>query len=323
MKDTIPQLPNSLQIDVVGLGLNATDTLISVSEIPRPGSKSDVHALTILPGGQVATAMIACASWGQRTRYIGKLGDDQAAAVHQKSFAEAGVELRIATVPNCASAQSFIVIDDRGERTVFWHRDPRLATQPTEVDRESIVDARALLVDGCDTAAATLAAQWARAERIPVIADLDAPYPGIEQLLKTVDYLIVSKDLPMQVSGTSDLRESLPSLQRQYGSRLVAATLGTDGVLGWDGKQFCYAAAFRVAAVDTTGAGDVFHAGFIYGLLQGWPLQRNLDFACAAAALNCIAPGARGGIATVKEIETLMADGQRYPAAYDFPKLHG
>jgi sulfofructose kinase len=68
--------------------------------------------------------------------------------------------------------------------------------------------------------------------------------------------------------------------------------------------------------VDTTGAGDIFHAGFIYGLLQNWPLQRILDFACAAAALNCIASGARGGIAPVEKIEALMADGQRHAAAY-------
>jgi sulfofructose kinase len=64
--------------------------------------------------------------------------------------------------------------------------------------------------------------------------------------------------------------------------------------------------------VDTTGAGDIFHAGFIYGLLQDWPVARQLAFACAAAALNCKAIGARGGIESVEAIENLMRTGERY-----------
>jgi sulfofructose kinase len=251
-----------------------------------------------------------------RTRYIGKLGDDSAAAVHRDEFTKAGVESQITTVPNCSSAQSHILVDDGGERTVLWHRDPRLAITPAEVSREWVLDARALLIDGCDTAAATQAAKWARAAQIPVIADLDELYPNLEPLLGNVDYLIVSRDFPTRLSGTPELRESLRWLQHRFGSRLAAATLGTDGVLAWDGNQFHHSAAYRVPVVDTTGAGDIFHAGFIYGLLQNWPLQRILDFACAAAALNCIASGARGGIAPVEKIEALMADGQRHAAAY-------
>jgi len=101
-------------------------------------------------------------------------------------------------------------------------------------------------------------------------------------------------------------------MQQRYGSKLAAATLGPDGVLAWDGRNFLYRAAFEVPVVDTTGAGDIFHAGFIFGLLNGWPLDRQLDFACAAAALNCMAQGARGNIATVDEIERLIAQGSRY-----------
>jgi sulfofructose kinase len=101
-------------------------------------------------------------------------------------------------------------------------------------------------------------------------------------------------------------------MQRRFGCRLTAATLGPDGVLAWDGSRLLHTAAYRVPVVDTTGAGDVFHAGFIYGLLQGWPLERQLDFACAAAALNCEGIGARGGIESVEKIEALMATGSRY-----------
>jgi sulfofructose kinase len=306
------------QVDLVGLGLNATDTLISVSQFPTPGSKADVRSLSVLPGGQVATAVIACQRWRMRTRYIGKLGDDSAAAVHRDELTKAGVETQIITVPSCASAQSHILVDGRGERTVLWHRDPRLTFAPAELNRKWIVNARALLIDGCDTAAATQAAQWARAAQIPVIADLDELYPNLDPLLENVDYLIVSRDFPERLSSMSDLRESLPWLQSRFKSRLAAATLGPDGVLAWDGKQFHYSAAYHVSVVDTTGAGDIFHAGFIYGLLQiqNMPVPRVLDFACAAAALNCTAAGARGGIAPVEKIEALMSNGKRYLAAY-------
>lgn len=307
------------QADVVGVGLNATDTLISVPEFPSSGSKLAIRPVIQRPGGQVATAMIACQRWGLRTRYVGKLGDDSVAKIHLDDFARAGVETYITTVEGCTSAQSFILIDPQGERTVLWERDRRLGLQSDELDRQLIENAKALLVDGADTGAATQAAQWARGGGNPVIADLDETYPGIELLLEHVDYLIVSRDFPAKLSGNNDLQEALRELQRRFGSRLTAATLGAEGVLAWDGKQFCYARAYQVPTVDTTGAGDIFHAGFIYGLLKDWPLQRNLDFACAAAALNCSAVGARGGIESIEKIEALMANGTRYPAAYGLP----
>lgn len=305
---------NSGPVDLVGVGLNATDTLISVSKFPGPGSKADVHSLEITLGGQVATAIVACARWGLRTRYVGKLGDDAAAGIHREAFAGAAVETQITAVQNCHSAQSHIIVDSQGERSVLWHRDPRLAIAPGELKREWVTTARALLVDGCDTAAATQAALWARESGIPVVADLDDVYSNIEPLLESTDYLIVSRDFPPRISGRTELREALRLLQQRFGSRLAAVTLGTEGVLAWDGRQFHHSAAFRVPARDTTGAGDIFHAGFIFGLLHDWPLLRTLDFACAAAALNCTAAGARGNIASVAEIEKLMANGLRYAA---------
>jgi len=250
---------------------------------------------------------------------VGKVGDDGAAKIHRAEFARTGVEAHLITAPGCASQQAFILVDDSGERTVLWKRDDRLTLRPEELEREWIVDARALHVDGHDTAAATVAARWARAAGVPVVADVDNLYPGVEALFENLDYLIVSRDIPSRIIGEHDLRKSLPAIQSRYGCRLSAATLGHDGVLAWDGTEFHYVSAYRVEVVDTTGAGDIFHAGFIYGLLQGWPLQQQLDFACAAAALNCTAVGARGGIESVETIEKLMATGVRYPPTYNVP----
>jgi sulfofructose kinase len=307
-------MTNSSKVDLVGVGLNATDTVIPLSKYPARGSKVEYPSATILPGGQVASTVVACQHWGMRTRYVGKLGDDAAASLHREAFAQAGVETQLITVPGGASPQSLILVDAGGERTVLCRRDERLVLQPCDLEREWIVNARALHVDGHDTAAATLAASWARAAGIPVIADLDEIYPGVEDLLPNIDYLIVSRDFPARLMEEVDLETALQQMQRRYGCLLTAATLGQEGVLAWDGKQFQHVCAYHVPVVDTTGAGDIFHAGFIHGLLQGWPLERQLDFACAAAALNCMAVGARGGIETVEAIERLMATGSRYPA---------
>jgi sugar/nucleoside kinase (ribokinase family) len=258
---------------------------------------------------------MACQSWGLATRYVGKLGDDDAATLHRREFARAGVDARLITVPNAASPQSLIIVDGGGERTVLCRRDERLLLQPADLDRAWIINARALHVDGFETAAATVAAGWARAAGIPVIADLDELYPGIEDLIDNIDYLIVSRDFPGRLTGERHLEQALRIMKSSFGCAVTAATLGEEGVLAWDGSHFHHRPAYRVAVADTTGAGDIFHAGFIYGLLQGWPLARQLDFACAAAALNCTATGARGGIGPVEAVESLMATTPRYSVA--------
>lgn len=301
----------------MGVGLNATDTLIPLSNYPERGSKTEYRGQSLMPGGQVATTVIACQTWGLSTRYVGKLADDAAAQLHRDAFAKAGVDARLIEVPGGVSPQSLILVDAGGERTVLCRRDEQMVLHPSELQRDWIVNARALHVDGHDTAAATLAATWAREAGVPVIADLDEPYPGVDALLDNVDYLIVSRDLPCRLMKEPDLQSALRKMQRRYGSKLAAATLGPDGVLSWDGKRFHHCAAYRVPVVDTTGAGDIFHAGFIYGLLQGWPLERQLEFGCAAAALNCMAAGARGGIEAAHAIEKLRASGARYEVAYD------
>src|SRR5271168_5477597 len=202
-------MPKSSKVDLVGVGLNATDTLIPLLAFPAPGSKVEYSSARILPGGQVATTVVACQHWGMRTRYVGKLGDDDAAALHRREFARAGGETQLVTVEGCASPQSLILVDSGGERTVLCRRDERLVLQPSDLDREWIINARALHVDGHDTAAATVAAKWARAAGIPVIADLDELYPGVEELIENVDYLIVSRDFPRRLMTEPNLEKAL------------------------------------------------------------------------------------------------------------------
>ncbi len=310
-------------VDVVGVGLNATDTLIRLPHFPAFDSKVEFISVEVHPGGQVASAMVACQSWGLKTRYVGKVGDDSAAELQRRELAGAGVEAHLLVVADCTSQVAFILVDQAsGERTILWQRDARLTLRPEELRRDWIVRARALHVDGHDTAAAATAARWAREAGLTVTADVDNLYPGVEALLENVDYLLASRDFPARLTGEADLLKSLPAIRGRHGCQVAGVTLGRQGVLAWDGRQFHYSPGYRVGAVDTTGAGDIFHGAFVYALVQGWPLNRRLDFACAAAALNCTAVGARGGVRPVAEIERLMREGMRHPAAYDQGELN-
>jgi sulfofructose kinase len=316
--------PTITSVDVVGIGLNATDTLILLPHFPTFNSKVEFESAQLSAGGQTASAIVACARWGLRSRYIGKVGNDAAAAFQRSEFERAGVEAPLIVVDDCSSQQAFILVDQAsGERTILWRRDERLALRPEDLQHEWITRARALHLDGHDNLAAAQAARWAREASIPVTADVDNLYPHIEGLLDNVDYLIASQEFPARLTAEPDLLKSLPAIAQRHGCRVAGATLGRDGALLWSRENgFLYAPAYQVHARDTTGAGDIFHGAFIYGLLAGWPLPRILDFSCAAAGLNCTAPGARGGIRPVAEIEARMRSGARHEPRPDFARYN-
>ncbi len=313
-------------VDLVGVGLNATDTIIRLPRFPEFNSKLQFDSAQVFPGGQTASATVACQTWGLRTRYIGKVGDDFAADLQRREFEAAGVEAHLARVPQCSSQTAYILVDaGSGERTILWRRDDRLALQPADLRRDLIVSARALLVDAHDNAAAAQAARWACEAGLPVVADVDNLYPDINPLLDSVNHLIASQDFPARLTGETDLLKSLPLIAERHRCPVVGATLGEDGALLWSRDGFLYAPAYRVEVRDTTGAGDIFHGAFVYGLLAGWPLPRILDFSCAAAGLNCTAVGARGGIHPLAEIEHLLREGKKRPANLAFARynIHG
>jgi sugar/nucleoside kinase (ribokinase family) len=302
---------------VAGVGLNATDTVIRLPHFPTLDSKVEVISSEVKAGGQVASAMVACHRWGLQARYVGKIGDDAAGRFQAEEMAREGVEAHWVVAHGCSSQSAFILVDEQsGERTVLWKRDPAISLQPQDVLPECVTDCSALLIDGHDTAAATQAAQWARVEKIPVVGDFDNLYLGIQALLEFVDYPITSKEFPERLTGDNDLLKSLPIIQSRFKSRLVGATLGRLGALAWDGSNFLLCPGFRVKAVDTTGAGDIFHGAFVFGLVHGWSVKEMLEFGCAAAAINCEAPGARGKIGTLEMIQDLRKTGERSELAY-------
>jgi sulfofructose kinase len=312
----------SQRFDILGIGENATDTVMQLAQFPALGSKAEMLGVKIMPGGQLATALIACQRWGLRTHYVGVVGDDSFAELHRRELRRAGVHSDLAEASRTLSQMSFILIDtSSGERTIVWRRDPRLTVPPTFLQRNWVTSARLLHIDGHDPATTSVAASWARASGIPVVADLDHMSPGLLRLLPFVDYPVTSKEFPVDATGEKNLFKALPQLQRKYGSRAVCATLGVNGTLAWDGTRFWYAPSYKVHVVDTTGAGDLFHAAFSYGILHAWDLQRILDFACAAAGLNCESLGARGGISGLPKVKELLRKGTRNRSLFSKTQL--
>jgi sulfofructose kinase len=310
------------RVDVVGLGLNATDTVIRVREFPALGGKEKLLSSTMQAGGQVATALVACQRLGLRARYIGKVGDDHAGRFQLASLKREGIDVRYTRTTRHTPNQIGVIIVDQktGERTVFWDRSPKLAVTPEELSPGAISTARVLHLDGCDVDACCQAARWARAFGIPVVADLDTVYKRVEKLFPLIDYLIASANFLPAITGDDDPFRVLEYMSREFRIPASGMTLGRDGALLYTHGRYYYSPGFVVETVDTTGAGDVFHGAFVYGLLAGWAVDRILDFSNAMAGLNCTMLGARGGISTRAAAEKLMATGRRHTnPGYTFP----
>ena len=300
-------------VDVVGLGENALDVVLRVKAFPAPGTKVTVESIARHPGGSVATALITCRRLGLSARYIGSAGTDETGRSQLASLRREGLDLRyFQRITGARTRVSYIVVDEStGERTILWERDPRLSLKLARIKPESVEGARALHVDATDPEASLRVAAIAKRAGIPVVADLDTFYPGVERLLTLIDYLIVSSDFVRPAAGKADPFAALEQLARRARSRLVGATLGRDGALVRSEGRFIYSPGFQVRAVDTTGAGDVFHGAFIYGLVRGWNVRQSLEFSNAMAALNSTRLGARGGIASERAARRLVARGAR------------
>ena len=257
--------------------------------------------------------MVACARLGLRTKYIGAVGDDLRGQVQIESLQGTGINLdHLLVRKGCPNQSAYIVIDrSTGERTVLWRRDDSLKVRPEEITEGMIVGGRLLHIDGHDTPAVARAAEIARKHGIPVTVDVDTIYHGFDKVLPNVDYLVSSSEFPAAFTGETDPFQALQMIQREYGMRVAAMTLGAHGALALENGIYHYAPAFVVNCVDTTGAGDVFHGGFCYAVLQGMPMREALDFSNAMAALNCTALGARGGIRGLQDVRALMARAER------------
>src|SRR5262252_6514912 len=228
------------EFDVVGVGLNATDTLLIVPHFPAYAGKVPFLDEILSPGGQVASALVACSRLGLRTKYIGSIGDDERGRVQIESLRGTGINLdHVQRRSNCANQSAYIVIDrSTGERTVLWRRDECLRIDPEEIAPEQITCARLLHIDGHDTEAVARAASIARSHGIPVTVDVDTIYHGFDKVLPNIDYLVASSEFPAAWTGDRDPFRALEMIQAEYGMRVAAMTLGAHGALALSGGKY-------------------------------------------------------------------------------------
>lgn len=301
------------RFDVVGVGLNATDSLLIVPQFPAYGGKAPFVKEIVSPGGQVAGAMAACSRLGLAAKYIGAVGDDERGRIQLESLRAAGIDTaHVQQRRNCPNQSAYIVIDQTtGERTILWQRPDCLRISPEQIAPEQIVCAGLLHIDGHDTPAVEHAARIARENGIPVTVDVDTIYRGFDRVLPYVDYLIASTNFPVQWTSLTDPFQALESIRKEYGMTVAAMTLGSHGALALTEGGFHYSPAFVVNCKDTTGAGDVFHGAFCYAVIKRYSIEEAMEFANAMAALNCKALGARGGIASMSAARQLIENGER------------
>ncbi len=304
------KLPAKKPFDAVGFGLNAVDHLIVVPAYPDFDTKIRFLDHKQSAGGQTASAMVSLQRLGLKTAYAGRFGSDPEGLFGLATLKDDGVNVDYAEVVEGARNQiAFITIDARnGERTIVWDRDDRLAYTPDEAPVEFGSMGRVLHLDAHDPPACLRLAQAARESGTIVSADIDNVYEGLPELLPYIDILIGSKEFPRRVTGIEDRRAALIDLKARYGCAITGMTIGTSGAIVYCDGEFIESPAFEApgGCKDTTGAGDAFHGGFLYGLLHGDDIETSLLYGNAVAAMKCSALGARTGLPTRAQLQKFL-----------------
>jgi len=304
------ELPTSKPFDAVGFGLNAVDHLVVVPSYPAFDTKIRLLEHKQSAGGQTATAMVALRRLGLKTAYAGRFGSDPEGQFGLSTLKDDAVNVDYAEVVEGARNQiAFITIDARnGERTIVWDRDDRLAYAPDEAPVEFGSMGRVLHLDAHDPPACLRLAQAAREAGTIVSADIDNVYGGLPELLPFIDVMIGSKEFPRRVTGIDDQRAALIELQKRYGCAITGMTIGTAGAIVYCDGEFIESPGFEApgGCKDTTGAGDAFHAGFLYGMLRGDDIETSLRFGNAVAAMKCSALGARTALPTEEQLQKFL-----------------
>ncbi|HEV2706626.1 MAG TPA: carbohydrate kinase family protein [Pyrinomonadaceae bacterium] len=304
-------VPREREFDAVGFGLNAVDHLVVVPHYPEFDTKTRLVEHRQSAGGQTASAMVALRRLGLKTAYAGRFGSDAEGAFGLATLKEEGVNVeRAEVVPDARTQIAFILIDARsGERTVIWDRDERLGYRAEDAPAGFAARGRVLHIDAHDPPACLRVAREARAAGTIVSADIDNIYEGCQELLPYIDVLVSSKEFPRRLTGLADERAALVATKQRYGCAVVGMTLGERGAVLYHEGRFLEAPAYAVpgGCRDTTGAGDAFHAGFIYGLLRGEEIEDCLALGCAVAALKCRSLGAREALPRAPELHRFLS----------------
>lgn len=299
--------PGSIQ--VIGLGQACFDFLGEIPFYPREDGKVELKEMHFQCGGPVSTALVTLSRLGIPTSFIGSISDDYFGREILKGLQKEKVDTTFLKItPGHTSQFAFIAVTEAsGSRNVFWHRGSTTFLEPFEVDLSRFQDAKILHLDGLMIRASIEAARQAREMGIKIVYDAGTMREGSMELVRMVDVLIASEGFadPLMNHADTSPERALEELARICTGDVVI-TLGSRGSAGYFRKNVIFQKAFPVEAVDTTGAGDVFHGAYIYGLLEGWSMPECMRFASATSALKCKKMGARKGIPGLDDIKKFM-----------------
>ena len=295
--------------DVIGIGTCTADMLFVVPQPPAYGRSWRASQYLRQAGGPVSTALVTLARLGISTRFVGRAGDDPEGVFIREEFEKEGVDVsRFMLEPNVFSRAVLVLVDQKtGERCFTSRRETNTPLAISDLDRQEITSAKALHLDDADEASVQ-AAEWAKAAGVTVV--LDGTWHSeelVEKLLPLVDIPIVSEAFAHGWMPDAPPEAIVEGLY-EFGARIAVVTLGERGcVAKWE-EGLLALPAFPVDVVDTTGAGDAFHGGFIYGVLQGWSAPEIVRFASAVASINCRQLGGRTGLPTVEAVHQFLED---------------
>ncbi len=295
-------------IRVVGLGMATLDILVRLTELPTWEEGSRFSAIAIDGGGPVATAIAAVARLGVPAGFIGTYGNDRLGEIKLQTLTECGIDVsRMVRRPAPENEIVLVCVHEQtGERIFTGSRvfqDYQLAAD--EIDRDYILAADVLHLDGYHAEAAALAATWMRAAGKPVVLDGSATRrpipPHMAELVRRVNVLICGAGFGAMLTGRTDPWEIGRAIL-DMGPDVVVQTEGKAGSYTVTRDAMFHTPAFDVNVVDTTGAGDVFHGAYIVGMLAGWEVHRIVQFAAAVSALKCTGLGGRRPIPTFDQV---------------------
>jgi sugar/nucleoside kinase (ribokinase family) len=298
------------KFDVLGFGTNSVDFLISLPSFPAYASKIELGKYQQSAGGEIASTMAGLQRLGLKTAYSGSFGNDAAGDFGFESVKNEGVDVSYSkTVAGATTQIAFILIDEAtGERTVIWKRDPLLEFTAADAPIAAMAQSSVLHMTPHDTEACIALAREAHEHGTLVSVDIDNIFPGTEKLLPLVDVLICSSEFPERFLGVDEPKKAMSEIRRRFGNILVGMTLGESGSMLLCEGEFIESGGFDVpgGCKDTTGAGDAFRVGLLYGLLTGETVEAAARMANAVAALKCSEIGARTALPDKRTLTTFL-----------------
>ncbi len=292
-------------IDVMGIGCVVLDSVGVVNDFPAPDEKTRVFELQQTCGGPAASAMVACHRLGLEPILIAKTGDDEPGRRVREMLAAEGLDTsHLIEGYDQDSMQGFCFAEKgTGRRIIYYYRSRLALMKPAQIDVSLLKRTRVLLVDGLELPVAAYAAEIVRGAGGVTVMDAGSVRPGVEHVLPHIDYLVASWMFARDLTGKETPEAALEALRWSGYHRAVVITLGEEGYLaGRGGLPAFRGEAFKVRAVDTTGAGDAFHGGFCVGMAKGWPLEQTCEFAAAVAAMKCRMAGGQAGLPRWDEV---------------------